>query len=145
VAFYPPVNFSSRTTDELITTPEGSGAVLPQDQLSMFSWGYVKEGQDLKDPILSPTFAPRQSLPPKICIFGCELDFFCRELAIMAEKMVSYGSEQRVGSELAWERNGVKWEKILGEDHGMNALGTLKTYQLTVAFSFRSTDCIWSR
>ena len=118
VSFYPPANFLPRTADESMANPEGAGAALPQDQLSMFGWGYVKAGQDLRDPILSPIFAPRETLPPKICIFGCELDLLCKQEEIMAEKLASCGSGQRVGSELAWERNGVKWEKILGEDHG---------------------------
>ncbi|KFY42667.1 hypothetical protein V495_04395 [Pseudogymnoascus sp. VKM F-4514 (FW-929)] len=120
VAFYPPANFLPRTPDHSTTNPNGAGAALPQDQLSMFSWGYVEAGQDLRDPILSPIFAPRESLPPKICIFGCELDLLCRQEEIMAEKLASCGSGQRNGSEHAWERNGVKWEKILGEDHAFD-------------------------
>ncbi|OBT78132.1 hypothetical protein VF21_02697 [Pseudogymnoascus sp. 05NY08] len=124
VAFYPPANFLPTTADEPMANPKGAGATLPQDQLSMFGWGYVKAGQDLRDPILSPVFAPRESLPPKICIFGCELDLLCRQAEIMAEKMASCGPGQRVGSDLAWERNGVKWEKIPGEDHGMDGLET---------------------
>lgn len=124
MAFYPPANFLHTTADESMANPKGAGATLPQDQLSMFGWGYVKAGQDLRDPILSPIFAPRESLPPKICIFGCELDLLCRQAEIMAEKMASYGPGERVGSDLAWERNGVKWEKILGEDHGTDGLET---------------------
>lgn len=119
LAFYPPANFLPRTADEFMAYPKGVGAALPQDQLSMFGWGYVKAGQDLPDPMLSPIFAPRGSLPPKICIFGCELDLLCRQEELMAEKMASCGYGQRVGSEISWERNGVKWEKILGEDHGI--------------------------
>ncbi|OBT42553.1 hypothetical protein VE00_06208 [Pseudogymnoascus sp. WSF 3629] len=124
MAFYPPANFLPTTTDESMANPKGAGATLPQDQLSMFGWGYVKAGQDLRDPILSPVFALRESLPPKICIFGCELDLLCRQAEIMAEKMASCGPSERVGSDLAWERNGVKWEKILGEDHGTDRLET---------------------
>lgn len=36
--------------------------------------------------------------------------------------MARYGPGQRVGPELAWEGNGLKWDKILGEDHGMDRL-----------------------
>ncbi|KFY56797.1 hypothetical protein V496_06642 [Pseudogymnoascus sp. VKM F-4515 (FW-2607)] len=39
---------------------------------------------------------------------------------LMAEKMASFGTGQRIGSELSWEKNGVKWEKILGEDHAFD-------------------------
>ncbi|KFY94971.1 hypothetical protein V498_03610 [Pseudogymnoascus sp. VKM F-4517 (FW-2822)] len=60
VAFYPPANFLPRSADELATNPKGAGAALSQDQLSMFGWGYVEVGQDLRDPTLSPTFAPKR-------------------------------------------------------------------------------------
>lgn len=66
VAFYPPADFLPRTVDELVANPKGAGAALLQDQLSMFGWGHVKAWQDPRDPILSPMFAIRDSLPPKI-------------------------------------------------------------------------------
>jgi acetyl esterase/lipase len=119
VSFYAAVNFSTKTADKIATRPKDVGSVLPQDHLTMFSWGYVREGQNLTDPMLSPTYAPREWLPPKIYIIGCELDLLCRESEIMAEKMASGDVEQRTGSDLVWEKNGVKWEKVLGEDHGM--------------------------
>jgi acetyl esterase/lipase len=119
VAFYAAVNFSSKRANKT-ALPRNAGSVLPQSQLTMFSWGYVKEGQDLTDPQLSPTFAPRQNLPPKMYLIGCELDLLCRESEVMAEKMASEGTGQRTGSDIAWEQNGVKWEKVLGEDHGMS-------------------------
>lgn len=54
----------------------------------------------------------------------------------MAEKMASFGTGQRIGSELSWEKNGVKWEKILGEDHGTDRLEKLRAYFLTWHLAF---------
>ena len=119
VSLYAAVNFAAKSGEKQATAPEGAGAVLPQDQLTMFSWAYVKEGQDLTDPVLSPAYAPRGTLPPKLYIIGCELDLLCRESEILAERLASEGAGELSGSDILWEKNGVKWEKILGEDHGM--------------------------
>ena len=85
----------------------------------MFDFGYTFVGQDLTDPLLSIKYAQRQSLPPKLCIFGCEYDLLCREAELFAEGMAKMGSGERTGSNSLWEMNGVRWEKILGELHGV--------------------------
>jgi acetyl esterase/lipase len=130
MAFYPPVNFTAKAVDiaareaELaggaaaaVEVKSKSGGVLPQDGLTMFSWGYLPEGQDLRDPRLSPTLAKRDSLPKKIYIVGCELDLLCAEAEKMAIKMAGPGGSESENKD-CWERNGVKWERVLGEDHG---------------------------
>lgn len=115
VAFYPPTNFSA-----VARVPEGvvgAGEALSQDQLNMFSWAYVLEGQDLHDPTLSPRFAERRNLPPKLCIIGCELDLLCESAERMTEQLAGRPSDED-NRELIWEQNGVRWEKVVGEDHG---------------------------
>jgi hypothetical protein len=115
----------------MLTRPKG--AAVPPDPLehsvTMFDFGYASAGQDLRDPLLSVRFAERDKLPPKLCIVGCEFDMLCREAELFAEKMASVGSGERTGSEILWEQNGVRWEKILGELHGMSALSNV-SYQL---------------
>jgi acetyl esterase/lipase len=118
VANYAPVDFSTPTEVQLASRPAGAGPDPLEHGAGMFKWGYVNPGQDLKDPMLSVTYAPRNKLPPKIYIIGCELDMLCRDAEIMAEKLASVGSGERTGSDAVWEKNGVKWEKVLGENHG---------------------------
>lgn len=67
---------------------------------------------------LSVAFAPRDKLPQKLYIIGCELDLLCRDAELMAERLANIGTGQRVGTDSVWEKNGVKWENILGEEHG---------------------------
>jgi acetyl esterase/lipase len=74
----------------------------------------------LKDPLLSVTFAPKEKLPPKIYIIGCELDLLCKESEAMAERLASEGTKESIKSSGVWERNGVKWEQIMGEEHGIS-------------------------
>ena len=133
VAFYPPVDFSvdkgdkfkllkglARERKQRGGSGEIGGKVLPEGHMWMFNWGYVDEGQDLQDPRLSLFYAKRESLPANICVVGCELDVLCWENEEFAEKLAGeyHGEYHGASSSLVWEKNGVRWEKILDEDHG---------------------------
>ena len=85
----------------------------------VFNWAYCTHGQDLKDPLLSPFYASSESLPPKIYVFGCELDMLCRESEILAERLAKERSGEAVTPGDIWEKNGIKWERVIGEEHGM--------------------------
>jgi hypothetical protein len=51
---------------------------------------------------------------------GCELDLLCDEAERMAKRLGEQegGAVEGVTDSLKWEIGGVKWEKVLGEDHG---------------------------
>ncbi|KAK0125608.1 hypothetical protein ONS96_009442 [Cadophora gregata f. sp. sojae] len=119
VAYYPPVNWTTTLEQKLATRPKDAP---PDVLLSMgpaFDWAYLPPGTNLADPQLSVAFAPRDKLPPKVYIIGCELDMLCGDSEVMAQKLAKIGTGQRVGTENVWVQNGVKWEKVLGEEHGM--------------------------
>lgn len=69
--------------------PGARGA--PVDMLARFSpifkWSYINPGQDLHDPLLSPFFAARDSLPPNIYMIAAELDQLAHEAWRMACKL----------------------------------------------------------
>lgn len=117
-AYYPPLDFSTKTPEKLRTRPAGAPPDMLENMAAMFDYAYIKPEQDLKDPLLSIRYAQRDKLPPKLCIIGCEFDLLCREAEVFAKKMASVGSGERTGSDILWEQNGVRWEKILGEEHG---------------------------
>ncbi len=94
----------------------------------LFDAAYVNENQNLRDPLLSVALARRESLPDKIFVIGCEFDLLCRDAEVMAENWAGEG--KKTGTEVAWEKNGVKWEKILGFDHGTQ-LSSEEMQQLT--------------
>lgn len=119
VAYYPTVDSTIPIEVSLASRPKDAPPDVLRNDAAMFNWGYIKPDQDLRDPLLSPTFAPREKLPPKLYFLGCEHDMLCRGAEIMAEKMGNVGEGERTGTDICWERNGVKWEKILGEIHGM--------------------------
>jgi acetyl esterase/lipase len=118
VAYYPPVNFSVPVEVSMASRPSTAPPDILLANANMFNWAYIKADQNLKEPLLSPAFAPREKLPPKLHIIGCEFDLLCRNSEIMAENLAKVGDEtEKRGTDIKWEKNGVKWEKILGEEH----------------------------
>ena len=72
----------------------------------------------MKDPLLSPLYATSESLPPKIYLFGCEFDLLCRESELLAERLAKERSGEAITPGNLWEKNGIKWERVIGEEHG---------------------------
>jgi len=54
---------------------------------NMFDWAYIRVGTDLRDPLLSPYFAPRADLPKNIFVIGAELDFLACEAHQLALRL----------------------------------------------------------
>lgn len=123
VAYYPPVDWTTSLEWKLATRPKNAPPDALEKNAPTFDWAYLRPGQDFRDPQLSVALAPREKLPPKTYLIGCELDMLCRDAELMAEKFASNGNGQRVGTDIAWEENGVRWEKILGEEHGKSISG----------------------
>jgi acetyl esterase/lipase len=118
VAYYPPVNFSTPVEISMASRPKHAPPDILYANANMFNWAYIKGDQNLKDPLLSPAFAERGRLPRKVYVIGCEFDLLCRNSEIMAENLAKVrGETERRGNDICWERNGVKFEKIVGEEH----------------------------
>ncbi|CZR56969.1 related to triacylglycerol lipase [Phialocephala subalpina] len=120
VAYYPPSNWTTSIDWKLSTRPKDAGPDPLLSLAGMFDFAYYNADQDLTDPQASVAFAPREKLPPKICIVGCELDMLCRDSEVMAERLASAGDGTRTGNDTVWEQNGVRWEKVLNEEHGFD-------------------------
>ena len=118
VAFYPPVDFTTPTAVSVASRPQHAPPDPLEPSIGMFNWGYLNTDQDLRDPQLSVRYAPRNKLPSKLYIVGCEFDLLCRNAELMAEELASVGTGQSTGTDTCWDKNGVKWEKIIGEEHG---------------------------
>jgi acetyl esterase/lipase len=106
-----------------------------------FDWSYVPVGQNLRDPLLSPIFAPRDSLPPHVFIIACELDLSSHDAWRMACQMSGRpvpSMDEKTGREengklgelelqderFAWEDKdrGVRWMLIPDVLHGFDRL-----------------------
>ncbi|KAJ0107231.1 hypothetical protein J7T55_007601 [Diaporthe amygdali] len=81
----------------------------------LFGWSYVPYGQHLKDPLLSPFFAPREHMPKKVFIVAAELDRLAHEAWRMASVLARRpepSSDDKVGQ----EKPGVPGKLILDDE-----------------------------
>ncbi|RFU31273.1 hypothetical protein B7463_g5049, partial [Scytalidium lignicola] len=120
IAFYPPTNFVTPVEETLASRPAHAGPDVLARLADLFKWGYISTGQDLADPLLSPVFANREDLPPKVCIIGCEFDMLCKNAEILANKLAGSGTGKRIGTDAAWEQNGIRWEMMIGRYHAFD-------------------------
>ncbi|KAI2627001.1 alpha/beta-hydrolase [Hypomontagnella submonticulosa] len=82
----------------------------------MFMWSYINPGQNLKDPLLSSYFAPRDTLPPHIFFVATELDQLAHETWCMASKFAGRPEppwSTKVGQEQVADKKG---ELILDDE-----------------------------
>jgi acetyl esterase/lipase len=96
VAVYPAVDYAVHSDEKLkmrYYKPELKSGVRarPNDYLAgwspTFRWSYIPVGHDLRDPLLSPYFAPRHDLPAHVFFIGAELDTLSHEAWRMANKL----------------------------------------------------------
>jgi len=120
VGFYPVLDFSLPSKDKIThSAPEKDGLVRIAE---LFNWGYIPAGTDLRNPLLSPTFANLDIFPPKICLIGCEWDMLCGESEQLATKLaIEFGGDKKaLGVGNGWEHGNVRWEKVMGQVHGFD-------------------------
>ncbi|KAK3988853.1 Arylacetamide deacetylase [Cladorrhinum sp. PSN332] len=87
VSVYGSLDLSLSVEEKLKNRPYKTGLGAPRggnsDYLTgmapAFEWGYIPEGHDLQDPLLSPAYAKREDLPEFLGFVGCELDFLAHE------------------------------------------------------------------
>jgi hypothetical protein len=141
VAYYPPCDISTPVKVAMATRPANAGKDMLETKADMFNWAYCADDINLRDPQVSPKYAERAKLPPKLYIVGCDFDLLCRDSEIMAEKFASVGNGKRTGTDDCWERNGVKWERILGEQHGKLSEDLVKAF--VSDFSHQPSTLSW--
>lgn len=120
VSYYPVADYTRTVAQQVATRPPDSGTDPLAKIMGLCQWSYIPQGKDVTDPLISVALAEKRKLPPKICIVGCELDLMCWDAQQMAERLAAVGDEKRMGTELLWEQNGVRWEKVLGQGHGFD-------------------------
>jgi acetyl esterase/lipase len=121
VAFWPPTNFTRTVESKLRGRPYVDGKKDNLQQIAYWmNWAYIPQGTDLTNPLLSVIYARKEDLPPKLCFFGCEFDMFCQEAEDMAGRLAETGERVMLGKGSGWEKGNVRWEKMLGREHGFD-------------------------
>ncbi|KIV87223.1 hypothetical protein PV11_02783 [Exophiala sideris] len=111
----PVVDFSATYKGEYRPNKEGKPDVL-KDTGPLFTWAYIKEGEDLYDPLLSPIYAGRDKLPQRIWFICAEYDYLCHEGEVMAKKLAGIEDDNETGPE--WEKNGIRFRMVPDVQHG---------------------------
>lgn len=117
ISYYPIVDFGHNPTYKLDSRPYRNG---PKDNLERISWwldwAYVSVGQNRRDPLLSPCYAKKEDLPPRIYMIGAQWDM----LRLEAQEMIHHlaGLRDKVDQEEPFEHGNYKWTFAAGCSHG---------------------------
>lgn len=134
VIYYPIVDFGHNPTYKLDTRPYHG---TPKESLEIVSWcldwGYVSVGQDRRDPILSPTYAKNEDLPPRIYMIGAEWDLLRLETQQMIHRLA--GLADKPDQEESFEEGNYKWTLAKGCSHAFTHSSLRKSHSTAQAKS----------
>ncbi|OJD12996.1 hypothetical protein AJ78_06489 [Emergomyces pasteurianus Ep9510] len=119
VVYYPIVDFGHPPNYKLDSRPYKPGPV--KDTLERSSWwldwGYVRVGQNRRDPLLSPAYAPTEELPPWIYMIAAEWDMLRLETQEMIHRLAGLEKREKVEQEEDFEVGRYKWTLARGCPH----------------------------
>lgn len=101
--------------------PRGSAADALRSLAPTFDWSYIPYGHDLRDPLLSPEFAPRAALPPYVCLVAAELDMLAHESWRLACRLAGEGTGDPGRRGRPDARSGDAAWRVCGREEGEGA------------------------
>jgi acetyl esterase/lipase len=119
VPWYPVTDWVTRTQRKLETRPYRNPGDVDGLRWTgrLFNYGYCPAGTDLRDPLLSPSFAAREDLPEWVFTVAAEYDMLANEAKEMMFRLA--GIEKPGGEEeYAFERKGYRWRLVRDVEHG---------------------------
>lgn len=119
--WYPVTDLSGQYTGEFRVASDGSHDILASTG-PVFRFAYVPPDQDLTDPLLSPVYADRKKLPPKIFFLCAEYDYLSHETEKTAELFAAHeaDTQARIGDENDWTIGNIRFKRYLDVQHGFN-------------------------
>lgn len=119
VPWYPVTDWVTKTEQKLKTRPYKNAD--DKDSLrwtgKLFNYGYCLAGTNLRDRLLSPSFAKREDLPEWIFTVAAEYDMLAseaREMMYMFAGIEEPSEEEKY----AFERKGYRWRLVRDVEHG---------------------------
>ena len=129
VCFYAPLDFGTTAAQKLAGRPRPDKPDMLAPFLQTFDDAYVPEGTDVHNPMLSPMYAPRKSLPEWLYVICGEEDCLCLEDRAFAERAAGIERPDpklphpvHEINEDSWEVGPVKWELVRGMAHNFTHL-----------------------
>ena len=118
VSFYPLVDFVGRfRVGPTKKTPWGKIDPLPS-VLPMYGWAYLPVGQDLQDPLLSPWYATRETIPQPVFMISAD-DCMREEDCMLARKLAGLDLDVKPEDVAikSWDVNNVRYEFVPDMPH----------------------------
>lgn len=116
LAFYPICD--RLTPPELKKAPDASGRPIPVFMARIFNQSYIQTNVDVRDPRISPLFAPAENFPKNLLVITCAYDNLAPEAEALAEKVEADKGHHVILRRM--EKCGHAWDKHLknGTDQG---------------------------
>lgn len=116
LAFYPICDLS--TPPELKKAPDASGPAIPAFMARTFNQSYTPASVDVRDPRISPLFAPAENFPKNLLVITCAYDNLAPEAEALAAKVEADKGHHVIVRRM--EKCGHAWDKYLkvGTDQG---------------------------
>lgn len=119
VPWYPVTDWVTKTKQKLKTRAYRSPG--DKDGLrwtgKLFNYGYCPAGTNLRDPLLSVSFAKRENLPEWIFMVAAEYDMLANEAGKMMYGLAGI-EEPSEKEKYAFERKGYRWMLVRDVEHG---------------------------
>lgn len=119
VPWYPVTDWVTKTEQKLKTRPYKNAG--DRDSLEsmgkLFNYGYCPAGSNLRDPLLSVSFAKREDLPEWIFTVAAEYDMLANEAKEMMYRLAGI-DDPTEEENYAFERKGYRWRLARDVEHG---------------------------
>jgi acetyl esterase/lipase len=124
VGFYPALDLTESLAQKLSRRPQYSPSDILAPSVHFLDWGYVPQGIDRRNPLLSPRWANPKHLPSHVYLVGAEYDMLCYEAQQMAESLAKFSHMDCERTTIptlpvgdGWRQGGITWECARGRDH----------------------------
>ncbi|TAQ85384.1 hypothetical protein B7494_g6289 [Chlorociboria aeruginascens] len=120
MAWYPVMDFTLSPREKQTSRPYRNAKDFDQlkDFGPVFEWGYIRSGQNLKDPLLSTRFARAEDLPKWIFMIGAQYDMLANEARQTIFDLANLDKLERAEGEYGFEKGSYKWLLVRDVMHG---------------------------
>lgn len=119
VAWYPVVDLTLTPAEKQASRPYRNAKDTDdlKDWGPIWNWGYIRPGQNIRDPLLSVRFVKKEDLPRWIYMVGAEYDMLANEARQTIFDIAGLNKLQRKDGEYGFEKDTYKWTLVTGVRH----------------------------
>jgi acetyl esterase/lipase len=120
VSWYPCTDYSLTAAEKQSSRPYRTAKDTDdlKDWPPIFSWAYIRPGQNIRDPLLSVRYAKRENLPSWIYMIGAEYDMLANEARQTIFDIANLDKLEREDGIYEFEKDTYRWTLVRGIRHG---------------------------